>query len=58
MEAKEIESLSKDSEILFFFLKSRLDIQDAGKIQKQLSDMTGKKVILLDATFEDKILSI
>lgn len=58
VEIREIESLDKNSEMLFFFLNTRLCETDIKKIENDLSNKIGKKVIVLDILFKEKILGI
>lgn len=54
-EIKEITSISKDSNMLFFFLNSRLRSSDIERIENELSRKTGVKCIVLDALFLTEI---
>ena len=58
VEIKEIKSLNKNSDMLFFFLNTRLCKTDIEKIENDLSDKIGRKVIVLDVLFKEKILGI
>lgn len=58
IEVAEIETLTGNEEMLFFFLTSRLRPQDIEKIEKKLSNKTGKECIILDRLFATKIMGI
>ena len=58
VEIKEIEGLDKDSEVLFFFLKQNLRIEDREKLVERLKEITGRKVVILSPCFECKIVGL
>lgn len=58
VEVKEIEGLNKDSEMLFFFLNCLMRPEDIKNLEILLSKKIGRKVVILDAAFKEKALSI
>ncbi len=58
VEVRDIVNLDKDSKILFFFLNGHFREQDIINIEESLSSKTGRKCIVLDSIFKDKIMGI
>ncbi|MGJ9383227.1 hypothetical protein [Salipaludibacillus sp. CF4.18] len=58
VEVREIQSLSKDSEILFFFLNGNIRPQEIDALEQSLSLKTGKKVIVLPSILKETIKSL
>lgn len=58
VEVRKIKKLKSDGDILFFFLDyGALRPEDRENIESHLSKETGKKCILLDGRFHDKIIA-
>lgn len=55
-EIGEINTIGKDSEILFFFLNSRIRKSEIEAIEKELKGKTGKQCVVLDALFASRIM--
>lgn len=58
VEIKEITSLNKNSEVLFFFLKGCYRQEDITIMENKLQDKIGKKVVIIDNRFAEKIMGI
>lgn len=58
IEVKEIECINPDSDLLFFMLSRSLILsEEVEKLEKVLSEKTGKKCIVLDGTYK-KVLGL
>ena len=58
VEIKEITSLNKNSEVLFFFLNGRYTNENIAKYENELQKKIGRKVVILDGRFTEKIMSV
>jgi len=54
-EIKELKLVKSDSEVLLFFVDMRLSDEDIEKLEKELTNKTGKKCVCLDSRFKDKV---
>ena len=57
-EIREINTLNKDTEILFFFLNSHYRKEGIESIEMELKNKTGKQCIVLSSVFVNKIMGI
>lgn len=58
VEIREINTLEKGSNILFFFLNTHLRKEDIEAIETELINKIGKRCVVLDSIFVNKIMGI
>lgn len=56
VEVKEIEAINANSEMLFFFLSVHIRKPEIEALEAELFKKTGKKCIVLDSVYSQKIL--
>lgn len=58
VEVKEIQTINKDCKAIILFANVRLREETMRLVQERLSEVLGKKVLILDSCFDSKIYSI
>lgn len=58
IEVKEIQVINKDCKAIILFANVKLRVETMRLVQERLSEVLGKKVLILDSCFESKIYSV
>lgn len=58
VEVKEIQVINKDCKAIILFANAKLREETMRLVQERLSEVLGKKVLILDSYFESKIYSV
>lgn len=58
VEIKEIQTINKECKAIILFVNAKLEKETIELAQKKISELLGKKVLILDNFFEPKIYSV